>query len=63
MNDSPFLKKENGIKKLLPFLESGIFLINLTLIVIVVFFGVLNYFNILSISTIYPNLFSFLPHQ
>lgn len=30
---------------------------------IALFFGILNYFNILSLSQIYPNLFGSLPHQ
>lgn len=61
-NSADILKNQNRKKKL-AFLEAGLFEISFVLIVIVVFFGVLNYFNILSLSTLYPNQLGFLPHQ
>ncbi|MCL4419785.1 hypothetical protein M1146_06870 [Patescibacteria group bacterium] len=60
-NSADILKKQNR-KKRLAFLEVGLFEISFVLIIIIVLFGILNYFNILSLSTLYPNQLAFLPH-
>ncbi len=61
-NSADILEKQNR-KKRLAFLEVGMFEASFILIIIIVLFGVLNYFNILSLSAIYPNQLGFLPHQ
>lgn len=61
-NSADILKKQNR-KKRLAFLEVGLFEISFVLIIIIVLFGILNYFNILSLSTLYPNQLGFLPHK
>lgn len=50
-------------KKSLQILGFGIAEILGILAVIAIFFGVLNYFNILSLSSLYPKYFGSLPHQ
>ncbi|MCL5019037.1 MAG: hypothetical protein M1426_00965 [Patescibacteria group bacterium] len=61
-NSADILKKQDR-KKRLAFLEVGLFEISFVLIIIIVLFGTLNYFNILSLSALYPNQLGFLPHQ
>ncbi len=61
-NSADILKSQNR-KRRLVFLEVGLFEISFVLIFIVVIFGTLNYFNILSLSALYPNQLGFLPHQ
>ncbi|MCL6096529.1 MAG: hypothetical protein M1444_02480 [Patescibacteria group bacterium] len=61
-NSADILEKQNR-KKRLATLEVGLFEISFVLIIIIVLFGLLNYFNILSLSTLYPNTFGFLPHK
>ena len=61
-NSADILKTQNR-KKRLAFLEVGLFEISFVLIIIIVLFGTLNYFNILSLSALYPNQLGFLPHQ
>ncbi len=61
-NSADILKKQNRKKKF-ALLEIGLFEISFVLIIIIVLFGLLNYFNILSLSTLYPNQLGFLPHQ
>ena len=61
-NSADILEKQNR-KKRLAFLEVGMFEASFVLIIIIVLFGVLNYFNILSLSSIYPNQLGFLPHR
>jgi predicted PurR-regulated permease PerM len=61
-NSVDILKKQNE-KKRLTFLEIVLFEISFVLIIVIVVFGALNYFNILSLSTLYPNQLSWLPHQ
>lgn len=43
--------------------KSGLLGILFLIIGVLVIFGVLNYFNILSLSRLYPNLFGSLPHK
>jgi hypothetical protein len=61
-NSADVLKKQDR-KRGFAVLEVGLFEISFVLIIIIVLFGVLNYFNILSLSTLYPNQLGFLPHQ
>jgi len=61
-NSAEILKKQNR-KKRLAFLEVGLFEISFVVIIVLLFFGILNYFNILSLSKLYPNTFGFLPHK
>lgn len=61
-NSADILEKQNR-KKRLAFLEVGVFEASFVLIIIIVLFGILNYFNILSLSAIYPNQLGFLPHR
>jgi len=61
-NSADILKNQDRKKKF-AFLEVGLFEISFVLIIIILFFGILNYFNILSLSKLYPNTFGFLPHQ
>ncbi len=61
-NSADILRNQNR-KKRLAFLEVGLFEISFVLIFIVVIFGTLNYFNILSLSTLYPNQLGFLPRK
>ncbi len=61
-NSADILKKQNR-KKRLAFLEVGLFEISFVFIIIIVLFGILNYFNILSLSAVYPNQLGFLPHK
>jgi len=49
--------------KSLALLKVGFFEVFFVLLVLVLFFGVLNFFNILSLSKIYPNQLGWLPHQ
>ena len=44
-------------------LKAGVFEIVFVVLAIALFFGILNYFNIISLSTLYPNQFGSLPHQ
>lgn len=61
-NSADILRNQNR-KKRLATLEVGLFEVSFVLIIIIVLFGTLNYFNILSLSKLYPNQFGFLPHQ
>lgn len=61
-NSAEILKKQDRKKKLV-FLEVGLFEISFVAIIVLLFFGILNYFNILSLSKLYPNTFGFLPHK
>lgn len=61
-NSKEILEKQNR-KKRLAFFEVGLFEASFVLIIIIVLFGLLNYFNILSLSKLYPNTFGFLPHK
>lgn len=47
----------------LAFLEVGVFEIFFVVIILAIFFGVMNYFNILPISQIWPKQLGFLPHR
>lgn len=44
-------------------LEVGLFEIGFVVVVIALILGVLNYFNIISLSQLYPDKLGFLPHQ
>jgi hypothetical protein len=61
-NSKDIIEKQK-IKKRFATMEVGLFEISFVLIIIIVLFGLLNYFNILSLSTLYPNQLGFLPHQ
>lgn len=61
-NSADILKKQDR-KKRFALLEVGLFEISFVLIIVIVLFGILNYFNILSLSKLYPNTFGFLPHK
>ncbi len=61
-NSAEILKQQNRRRRFAA-LEVGLFEISFVLIIIIVLFGLLNYFNILSLSTLYPNQLGFLPHQ
>ena len=56
-------ENNQNTKGSLAFLSAGLFEVFFILITLAVIFGVLNYFNILSLSTLYPKQFGFLPHQ
>lgn len=47
----------------LAFLEVGIFELFFVSIVLALLFGILNYFNILPVSSVFPKYFSFLPRR
>ena len=49
-------------KKGLLFMEAGLSEVIFVLLILVIFFGVLNFFNILSLSRLYPNQLGWLPH-
>lgn len=53
----------NNTKKSSKLVKAGIFEILFVAIVLVLLFGILNYFNILSISTLWPKYFGFLPQR
>ena len=55
-------EKKNKIKAL-ALLEVGLFEFLFVGIVLVLFFGTLNYFNILQVSSVFPNQLGFLPHK
>lgn len=55
--------ENKGWLKALAFLEIGVFELVFVLVVLALFFGTLNYFNILSLSSLYPNQLGFLPHR
>ncbi len=59
--NSPFSKIKEKIKQLNPLLLLTIEIFGL-IIFFVVFLLILNFFNILSLSKLYPNQFGFLPH-
>ena len=61
MNEYPLAPKKNKLGAL-AFLEVGIFEIFFVGVVLILLFGTLNYFNILSLSALYPQL-SFLPQK
>lgn len=44
-------------------LQIGLFEIFFVIVAIVLFFGILNFFNIISLSTIYPKQLGWLPHK
>ena len=48
--------------KSLMLLEVGFLEIGFVVLVLLVFFGILNYFNILSLSSLYPSKLGWLPH-
>lgn len=58
--DNPVGKKNN--LKGIAFLEVGIVEVLLVILILVLFFGLLNYFNIVSLSKVYPQQFGWLPH-
>lgn len=64
---SPFSQNEpegkRGLLKVLGILEVGVIEVLFVGTVTVLLFGTLNYFNILSVSTLWPNQLGFLPHQ
>lgn len=47
----------------LAFLEIGLFEVVFVVVVLLLLFGTLNYFNILSVSSVFPNQFGWLPRQ
>lgn len=53
----------NSTKKGSGLLKAGLFEIIFVGVVLVLLFGILNYFNILSISSLWPNQFGFLPQR
>lgn len=58
MNDTNSQQSKN------PYLfKTGVFEIVFVLLAIAIFFSILNYFNILSLSQLYPKYFEFLPHR
>ena len=61
MNEYPLAPKKNKLGAL-AFLEVGIFEIFFVGVVLILLFGTLNYFNILSLSALYPQL-GFLPQN
>jgi nitrate reductase NapE component len=63
MDDNPPQnpKEKKSWLKVFAFLEVGVFEIFFVAIVLAIFFGILNYFNILSLSTLYPKQLGFLP--
>ena len=54
---------KKGFLKALVLLEVGLFEFLFVGIVLVLFFGILNYFNILRISSVFPNQLGWLPHK
>ncbi len=62
INNEPTNQKPNRLHAL-AFLEVGLFEIGFVGVVLFLLFGVLNYFNILSISDVFPKYLSFLPRQ
>jgi len=52
-----------NLLKVIPFLQAGIFEVLFVGVVLVLLFGILNYFNILSLSTLYPKQLGFLPQN
>jgi len=54
---------KNGLRKGSGILQVGVVGILSVGIAIMLFFGLLNYFNILSLSKLYPKQFGFLPHR
>lgn len=55
--------QEKKSLKSLPFWEIGLVEFGFVAIVLILLFGILNYFNILSISELYPKYLSFLPRK
>lgn len=62
MSDNPPQKKKS-LLKVLPFLEVGVFEISFVAVILLLLFGILNYFNILSISDVFPNQLGWLPRK
>lgn len=61
MDGNPPQEKKN--LKNLPFWEIGLVEFGFVAVVLILLFGILNYFNILSISDAFPQQFSWLPRQ
>jgi len=62
MEENSLTPKQNKVPALV-FLGMGAFEIGFVLIVLLLLFGTLNYFNILSISGVFPNQLGWLPRQ
>lgn len=62
MEEYPPVPEKKGLHAL-AFLKVGIIEFFLVAIVLILLFGTLNYFNILSISGVFPKQLSWLPHQ
>jgi len=62
-NQQPEQPEKKGLLKVLALLKVGIIEVLLVSVVLVLLFEVLNYFNILSLSKLYPNQLGWLPHQ
>ena len=56
-------KEKKSLLKVIPFLQVGIFEVLFVGVVLVLLFGILNYFNILSLSALYPKQLGFLPQN
>lgn len=63
MEENSLIPKKNNFLESSAFLEVGMFETFFVVIILAIFFGVMNYFNILPISALWPNQFSFLPHR
>lgn len=63
MEENSFTSKKNNALKVLPFLEVGVFEVAFVGVVLFLLFGTLNYFNILSISNVFPHQLGWLPHK
>jgi hypothetical protein len=63
MEEYSLTPKKNGWLKALVFLKMGVFEIGFVTAILLLLFGVLNYFNILSISAVFPRQLSWLPRQ
>lgn len=62
MNNEPSNPKPNRLHAL-AFLKVGIFEIGFAAVMLFLLFGILNYFNLLSVSNAFPNQFNWLPRQ
>lgn len=61
-NNTPSNPKPNRLHAL-AFLEIGLIEFGFVIIVLLLLFGILNYFNILSVSSVFPNQLGWLPRQ
>ncbi len=62
MNNEPINPKPNRLKAL-ALIEIGLFELGFVAIILLLFFGILNYFNILSVSDLFPHQLGWLPRR